>query len=84
LPDRRPPRRRRPEAHADAGRVTITATEGPAWQPAISETNDLNKASRINFGFALKYTDGSELELGALGFSLQKRLRLAAARLGAP
>jgi hypothetical protein len=53
----------------------VKATEctiGPAWQPAISETNDLNTAPRINLGFALEHTDGSEIALGALGFSLQK------------
>jgi hypothetical protein len=51
---------------------TTQCTTTPAWQPAISETNDLSVAPRINFGFALRHTDGSEIVLGALGFSLQK------------
>ncbi|MEW6643647.1 MAG: methyl-accepting chemotaxis protein [Pseudomonadota bacterium] len=47
-------------------------TATPAWQPAVSETNDLGIAPRINLGFTLTHTDGSEIVLGALGFSLQK------------
>ncbi|MCA1438037.1 methyl-accepting chemotaxis protein [Bradyrhizobium sp. BRP20] len=47
-------------------------TDGPAWQPAITQTDDLGTVPTIKFGFSLESTDGSEIALGALGFSLLK------------
>lgn len=59
-----------PTVFATTSTNVADCTLGPAWQPAITMSDDMVRRAKVRFAIAIEKTDGSDVVLGALGFSL--------------